>query len=377
MASSPDVLVIGGGVIGLTSAYFLAKAGLSVGLIERGELGREASWAGAGIVPPGMFPDRTTTPLDRLRAYSVSRFPALSEELRDFTGIDNEFHQCNGVEYLHEDELDLPDLWAKEGIPSRRLTSNQFDDLLPGVRRISGTIPFRLPMRQVRNPHHLAALVEACRRVGVGLTPNTPFGWWDRDGPSLAANTADGRRRTAGRYLIATGAWADEVIGPLGVRLRVTPVRGQVVLYNPGPRLFDHILLVGKRYLVPRLDGRVLVGSTEEPEAGFDKANTSTGIGELSRFARQLVPALETAAVEKTWSGLRPGSPDGMPFIGPVPGLRNVFAAVGHFRAGIQLSIGTAELVRDLILGRPTAIPAEPYRLDRVPDMTARPAFRS
>ena len=377
MASSPDVLVIGGGVIGLTSAYFLAKAGLAVELIERGEFGREASWAGAGIIPPGMYPELTTTPLDRLRAYSVSRFPALSDELRELTGIDNEFQQCHGVEYLTEEELDLLDLWAKEGIPSRRLTADQFDELLPGVRRVSDTIPFRLPMRQVRNPRHLAALVDACRRIGVRLTPHTPVGWWDRDGHKAYANTADGRQLPAGQYVIAAGAWADEVLDPLGVHLSVKPVRGQVVLYGPGRRLFDHILLVGKRYLVPRLDGRVLVGSTEEPETGFDKANTPAGVSELTQFARQLVPELDTAVIEKTWSGLRPGSPDGMPFIGPVPGLRNVFAAVGHFRAGIQLSIGTAELIRDLVLGKPTAIPTDPYHLDRVPDLTARPAFRS
>ena len=135
--------------------------------------------------------------------------------------------------------------------------------------------------------------------------------------------------------------------------------------------------MAGKRYLVPRQDGRVLAGSTEEPEAGFVKANTPEAVRGLTDFARGLVPALADAEVETTWAGLRPGSPDGMPFIGSVPGYGNVFAAVGHFRAGIQLSIGTGELVRDLILGRPTAVPADAFRLDRVPNLSTRPAFRS
>ena len=135
--------------------------------------------------------------------------------------------------------------------------------------------------------------------------------------------------------------------------------------------------MAGKRYLVPRADGRVLVGSTEEPEAGFEKANTPEGVHGLVDFARRLVPRLADAEVEKTWAGLRPGSPDGLPFIGPVPGHPNVLVAAGHFRAGVQLSIGTAEIVRDLVTGQPPGIPIEAFRLDREPHGTTRPAFRS
>jgi glycine oxidase len=135
--------------------------------------------------------------------------------------------------------------------------------------------------------------------------------------------------------------------------------------------------MAGKRYLVPRADGRVLVGSTEEPEAGFEKATTASAIRDLLGFAVALVPGLTKREVEKSWAGLRPGSPDGMPFIGPVPGHPNVLVAAGHFRAGVQLSIGTAELVRDLITGKAPGVSAEAFRLDRTPDLTARPAFRS
>jgi glycine oxidase len=140
---------------------------------------------------------------------------------------------------------------------------------------------------------------------------------------------------------------------------------------------FTQIVMHGKRYLVPRPDGRVLVGSTEEPEAGFEKANTPQGVQELKQFAFDLCPALRDAEVEKTWAGLRPGSPDGLPFIGPVPGRQNVFAAVGHFRAGVQLSIGTAMLIQSWLTGADCPIPADSFRLDRPPDKTSRPAFRS
>lgn len=382
MATSPDVLVIGGGIIGLTSAYYLAKAGLSVELIERGELGREASWAGAGIIPPGWHPERATTAIDRLRAYSVRQFEDLSQELRKATGIDNGYRRRGGIEFITRDDEDAVEMWRVEGIRFERVSGEYAPYAVPPA----GSVPYLLrDCAQVRNPWHLKALIEACRLSRVRLhTEEIVYELQaSADGKSVRSlhlhNPHSGTTRypQAGAYLVTAGAWSGRLFLPHGVELRVHPVRGQIVLFNAGRPLFPHVLMAGKRYLVPRDDGRILVGSTEEPEAGFEKATTPEAIGELVQFAEQLVPALGGAPVEKTWAGLRPGSPDGMPFIGPVPGLGNVFAAVGHFRAGIQLSIGTAELVRDLITGRPTAIPAEPYRLDRVPDMTARPAFRS
>jgi glycine oxidase len=360
MGTTPDVLVIGGGIIGLTSAYFLAKEGLSVEVLDKGELGREASWAGAGIIPPGN-PERATSPYDRLRAYSSAKWAGLTAELRERTGIDNGFLVCGGIEFLDDDDLDCMDLWTAEGLAFTPLDQNDLRRLEPNVRP-PDLAAFHVPgCGQVRNPWHLRALIGGCERLGVTLRPHTSY-------PA-------GRRFDPGRkYVIAAGAWTDET---LGLRLGVHPVRGQIVLFRAAEPPVKRVLLAGKRYLVPRPDGRVLAGSTEEPEAGFETANTPEGVRVLTEFACQLVPTLRSAAVEKTWAGLRPGSPDGLPFIGPVPGHDNVFVAAGHFRAGVQLSVGTAEIVRDLILGGPSAIPIDAFRLDRVPDRTGRPAFRS
>jgi glycine oxidase len=139
----------------------------------------------------------------------------------------------------------------------------------------------------------------------------------------------------------------------------------------------QRIISFDKRYLVPRDDGRILVGSTEEPEAGFDKQPTKHGVGELVRFATSVVPELTNVEIETTWAGLRPGTPDGLPFLGRIDPWDNAYVATGHFRAGIQLSIGTAMVMSDLLLSRPSRIPLDEFRLDRPRSSPAVMAFRS
>lgn len=374
MAAHPDVAVVGGGVIGLTTAYILARAGLTVELLDRTDFGTEASWAGAGIIPPGN-PARAATPADKLRAIGSARSGPLSDELRELTGIDNGYRRCGGIEFLQPHDADVLPLWRAEGIAFERLPAATLRAIEPGLGEVPG-VPHLLPdCAQVRNPRHLRALVAACDRLGVRLRPHTPVrGGRRADGRTL--ETADSQV-SARWYVLAAGAWSDDLLAPLGVRLGVHPVRGQIALFRPPRPVLSRVLMIGKEYLVPRADGRVLVGSTEEPEAGFEKVTTAEAVAHLTALGVRTMPALADAAVEKAWAGLRPGSPDGLPHIGPVPGHDNVLVAAGHGRAGIQLSIGTAELVADLILGRPPAVELYPFRLGRPYEAGRRPAFRS
>jgi glycine oxidase len=192
-----------------------------------------------------------------------------------------------------------------------------------------------------------------------------------------AAVTETGAEQPTDRLLIASGAWSERLLSQLGLRTGISPVRGQMALFHPPAPLLTRVVCVEKRYLVPRDDGRILVGSTEEPEAGFEKRTTDPGIAQLTEFAIRLVPALADVPVEKTWAGLRPGSPDGMPFLGPIPGWQNAFVAAGHFRAGIQLSPATGRIMADLILGRLPDTPMDAFRADRVPGPPVATAFRS
>jgi glycine oxidase len=169
----------------------------------------------------------------------------------------------------------------------------------------------------------------------------------------------------AERVCLAAGAWTAALASRLGIALGVTPVRGQIALVNPGRRVLRHIVNRGPRYLVPRLDGRVLVGSTME-HVGFDTRTTAEGIGGLLEMARTMAPGLADAEVERCWAGLRPGTPDGLPYLGALPGWDNAFIAAGHYRSGLQLSPGTAVVMAEILLGKSPRIPLDDFRVDRL-----------
>jgi glycine oxidase len=230
-------------------------------------------------------------------------------------------------------------------------------------------------MAQVRNPRHVKALIAGCQRLGVHLRPHCEVRGLVRAGALITGIETDAGRLSAGQYLVAAGAWSDRLLKDAGCKTGVHPVRGQIALLQTETPLRP-ILLVGKRYIVPRTDGRVLVGSTEE-DAGFDARPTAEAIADLLHMATRLVPDLATAAIERCWAGLRPGTPDGLPYLGAMPGFRNLFVATGHFRAGIQQSPATGSLMAQLLVGKEPPIPLDAFRPDRPPQARTPAAFRS
>jgi glycine oxidase len=363
MSHHPDVLIIGGGVIGLTAAYFLARDGVKVEVVDKGDLGQEASWAGAGILPPGN-PDRAREAVDQLRAHSAALFPLLSSELRDRTGIDNGYVRCGALGFPEEKPSPETAALREEGIRIEPLEEDGILRLEPAVSRGLGPAYHIPDMAQLRNPWHLRALLAGCRLLGVGMRAGCPIDGVQLSGSRLAAVSSPQGPLQAGTFLLATGAWTDSVLAQVGCKLGIRPIRGQIALLNTGTPVFRRVLLCGPRYLVPRTDGRVLVGSTEE-DVGFVKHTTASAIAELLSFGCRLVPALADASVERSWAGLRPGSPDGLPFIGPTPGADNLIVAAGHFRAGIGLSPATGMIIKEFILGQPLTVPIEAFRVDR------------
>jgi glycine oxidase len=360
MKNRTDAIVIGGGVIGLAVARQLAMEGLRILLVERRVCGREASWAGAGILSP-CNPHRKDV-VARWQQRSLNHFPAFCAALHEETGIDPEYDACGEFELLlTNDALSIgrSDVNAaagrltSEGRPVYELlTTQQVRALVPCVSERALAAVYCRQSAQVRNPRLIQALVSSCRLQGVSLQEGCEVtGLLVRGGRIEGVETKQGPMHTR-RIILAAGSWSSQVEPRLAEWMPVHPVRGQMILLKIPERPFSQVISRGRTYVVPRRDGHLLLGSTEEPEAGYAKRNTARALVWLMSTATELIPGLESASVVAVWSGLRPGTPDDLPFLGPVPGFEGLFAATGHFRAGLTLSPVTAEFVAATVLGR-------------------------
>jgi glycine oxidase len=173
------------------------------------------------------------------------------------------------------------------------------------------------------------------------------------DGTRVTGVATSGATILSEWVVLAGGAWSSQLHPLLARSMPVHPIRGQIVMLKADHRPCRRVLSAGKKYLVPRRDGHLILGATEEPEAGYSKRNTASGILGILEAVTKMAPGLGDASVVTTWAGLRPGTPDDKPYIGPVVGLDGLVAATGHFRAGLTLAPATAELVAAMITGRP------------------------
>lgn len=367
-----DCVIIGGGVIGLSIARELAGRGLEVEVVAR-ERGRDtASWAAAGIFPPA--PDRPEAPPgDRLTAWSDALHRLWAEELRAETGIDNELHRCGG---LHVGASDgglerlavAAESWRRRGARCDWLTAAELrarePALAPAVDTGGVRAGFLLPDEMtLRPPRHLEALEASCRRRGVTITAAEVRGV-ERCKRTVTGIVTDSGVVRGGGYCYAAGAWSGGVAAALGLTLETRPIRGQILLLRLPRRALGRVVNFGIDYLVSRDDGRLLVGSTIE-DAGFAATTTPEAVDRLLGVAHRLLGPLPEATVDQAWAGLRPGSVDGLPTIGRIPGCDNAFVATGHFRAGLHQSTGTAVLLADLLTGTSPGFDPAPFAPDR------------
>ena len=370
-----DFLVIGAGVSGLLLARELLQAGASVCIVERSEAGREASWAGGGIVSP-LYPWRYLDAVTALANYAQDAYPALARELTDETGIDPELRQT-GLMMLDAGDHEQALQWAARHQRQMQCwSSGQIYQHEPGLQPGFQQALWMPYVSNIRNPR----LMKALRASVIGnaqsqLLEHTEVSGFDlQDGVVRVVNVNQQGRSLqlrAREVVVTAGAWSGQLLEKAGVTaLRVKPVKGQMLLYQSSTPLLKSIVLSNGRYLIPRADGLILAGSTLEP-GGFDRTATEAARDSLHASACSMLPALQDVPVKAQWAGLRPGAPAGVPYIGRLPGFGNLSINAGHYRNGLVLAPAAARLAADLLLGRMPTIDPVPYDPATVRDADA------
>ncbi|MDH3647900.1 MAG: glycine oxidase ThiO [Gammaproteobacteria bacterium] len=358
MNTGRDVIVVGGGVIGLLTARELRAHGLSVTLLERDRIGQASSQAGGGILSP-IPPWEAPTAVTALASESAALFPQLAASLYDSTDVDIEYLKC-GVLLLAAEINSVVQDWARRSAQvMETVDAAQLHDMEPRLHHhwSSGLL---LPnLAQLRNPRFTRALHQDLLQSGVTVLEHTPATKILDEADRVTGVQTSGGNLNCSSVVVATGAWTSALLGQWSVT-SIEPVRGQMLWYQLAPGTFSRIVVEGDQYLIPRRDGVCLVGSTVE-HVGFEDTTTPEATEMLATFAARLSPDFAECRPAGQWSGLRPGIADGIPVISGHPRLSGLYINAGHFRNGINLAPASARLVSELVLGRKTSLDSGPY----------------
>lgn len=346
------VLIIGGGVVGMTIAREFLKSGADdVVLLDRGKLGREASFAAAGMLSPQAESD-TNDLFFRFCCEARDYYPDFAEEIESESGVDIELDRTGTISaaFGEKDEAVLSERFhwqTAAGLQVDWLTATETHRLEPFISPDTiGSLYFPNDW-QIENRALLRGLELIVRRSCDEIHESTSVKSLIIDGDSASGVvTADNRTIEGDLVILATGAWTSLIeTGLIDISLpEIKPVRGQIIGYQTAKRLLTHVIYSRRGYVVPRRDGRVLAGATVE-EAGFENEVTEAGVEFLQRNAVELIPSFAKLKMSESWSGLRPCSSDQFPLIGMIPGCRNLYLSTGHYRNGVLLAPLSAKLL--------------------------------
>ena len=361
--NTADHIIVGGGIIGLLTAYYLGEAGARVLLVERGEIGQEASWAGGGILSP-LYPWRYPEAVTQLVQWSQNHYPLLAERLHAHTGIDAQWTR-SGLLILDKEEQDDALYWAEHTrTPLQFVNANELYAIEPALSHAYHSAMWFPDVAQVRNPRLVKALRQYLQQRGVVIMDHTEVTSILTQGQQVQGIGTTQGDIACNSVVIACGAWSAAVTQQLGFSLDVQPVRGQMIVIKTEPGSVQRIVMNDARYVIPRRDGNVLVGSTLE-YVDFDKSTTDAAQAALKEVAGQLIPALQDYPVTEHWAGLRPGSSDNIPTIDAHPLIEGLYINAGHYRNGVVMAPASARLMTDLLLGLDSEFNTTLYKAKR------------
>lgn len=371
ISNKPDVLIVGGGVIGLSIAYYLSKKKVQVTLLEKGRVGKEASSAAAGMLGAQVeseFPG----PMVELCLKSRKMFPVLSQELKEKTGLDIEWDGSGllrlAVDSVEAEELKKRAKWQrKQGEAVEWWEREEIEINEPFLAKSLEGALYIPEDGQVSAPRLVQAYATGARLMGVEFLEGVNVqGIECHKGSIVKLNTSAGVFEPE-TVILTAGAWMGSLADQLGVNLPIVPVKGESLSLVPQRRLMQRTLFGKRCYLVPKADGQIIVGATEI-ELDTSPGVSAGAIQNLIQEACRLVPNLKQAEYLHSWSGIRPKTLDGLPYLGSVPGFNRLFVAGGHFRNGILLSAVTGQKMAELVTGKsvPLLAPFSPERICNV-----------
>ncbi len=363
MHSIPDITFVGGGVSGLLSARLFSLAGADVTIIDRNRIGQESSWAGGGILLP-LYPWRQAGAISQLVIPSITAYPELAEALITSTGLDPEYI-VSGLLMTQLSDLNKAQEWCdRYSVKYCSATQEQQKDF-PQINSQSLFLP---GIAQARNPRLLKALKQELIQRGVKIIENCQIQKVTVNNNRITNIASDSEVFSVNQLVICAGAWTADLWAQFfghntASQPDIFPVKGQMLIFDTPVNVLDTMVLEYDRYLIPRLDGKILCGSTVE-SADFDKATSERARHSLATFARELFPVLKSAPIIHHWAGLRPGTQQGIPYIDKHPEINNLAINAGHFRNGFAMGPASAQLLYELITNQAkTTLNPAPYQL--------------
>lgn len=357
MQKSSDIIIIGGGIIGLSCAWMLRKQGLSVIVFDQQKVGLEASWAAGGILS-SLQPWTESESVNKLAEYSQEHYASFCYELMEKSGVDAEWQQT-GMFFTEDTVPDSAGGWFKrEGLAKERLVDIK-DCFGKNYKGVSGSGYFLLSAAQLKPPALLLSLKIALEMAKVNLIENAHVDTVIQHGNRVVGVKVSNKTYTADKVLICTGAWSKRMCP----ELEVVPMKGEMLSIQPDENYqLKHILLDKGKYCIPRLDGKFVVGSTLQ-DSGFEQAVTQEAKTLLLDWARKFLPDISEKHIQSHWSGLRPKPNREFPIITKSDRLEGLYYSTGHFRNGILLALGSARLITDLICGKETFMAIDKFAL--------------